>query len=121
MWRHRFITDTWSWEIPIGEIRVDETAAEAAARETEEETGWRPRAPLRPLVYAQPSPGLMTSEHHIFQADSADHIGPPQDAFESDRIDWIPLTDVRSLIDKHDIVSGTTVAALLYLLASRNG
>lgn len=73
MWRHRFITDTWGWEIPLGGIRPGEDPADAAAREVEEETGWRP-GPLRPLVYTQPSPGLMTFEHHIFRADSATHL-----------------------------------------------
>lgn len=37
MWRHRFITDTNGWEIPIGKIDPGEEPAEAAARETEEE------------------------------------------------------------------------------------
>jgi 8-oxo-dGTP pyrophosphatase MutT (NUDIX family) len=83
IWRHRFITDTYGWEIPHGSIKPGEEPADAAAREAEEETGWRPGRPIHPLVYSQPSPGLMTSEHHIFRADSATHIGPPKDAFES--------------------------------------
>jgi 8-oxo-dGTP pyrophosphatase MutT (NUDIX family) len=116
MWRHRFITDTWGWETPIGEINPDEEPVAAAAREFEEETGWRP-GPLRPLVYTQPTPGLMTSEHHIFRADSATHVGPPEDAFESDRIEWVPLSEIRRLIDKRDVVSGTTLVALLCVLS----
>ena len=42
LWRHRFITDTWGWEIPVGKIDPGEDPVRAAARETEEETGWRP-------------------------------------------------------------------------------
>lgn len=116
MWRHRFITDTWGWEIPIGGIDTGETPTQAAAREVEEETGWRP-GPLQPLVYAEPSPGLMTSRHHIFRADSATRIGAPKDSFESERIEWVPLTDIKGLIDKRHISSGTTLNAVLYLLA----
>jgi ADP-ribose pyrophosphatase YjhB (NUDIX family) len=41
LWRHRFITDTWGWEIPIGKADAGEDPARAAAREVEEETGWR--------------------------------------------------------------------------------
>ncbi|WP_027343898.1 NUDIX domain-containing protein [Hamadaea tsunoensis] len=118
LWRHRFITDTWGWEIPQGSIRPDEDPADAAAREAEEETGWRAHRPIRPLLYSQPSPGLMTSQHHIFRADGATQVGPPKDAFESDKIEWIPLADIRGLIDKRDIVAGTTLAALLYILAA---
>jgi 8-oxo-dGTP pyrophosphatase MutT (NUDIX family) len=46
LWRHRFITDTWGWEIPIGKAEPGEDPAAAATREAEEETGWRPAPPL---------------------------------------------------------------------------
>jgi 8-oxo-dGTP pyrophosphatase MutT (NUDIX family) len=115
IWRHRFITDSWGWEIPIGGILPGEDPATAAAREVEEETGWRP-GPLRPLVVTQPTPGISDSEHTIFRADSATYVGPPTEDWESERIEWIPLAEVRGLIDKRDIVSGTTLVALLYAL-----
>ena len=117
LWRHRFITDTWGWEIPQGSIRPGEDPADAAAREAEEETGWRALRPLQSLVYTQPSPGLMTSEHHVFLAAGATHLGPPKDGFESTKIGWVPLVDVPKLIAERSIVAGTTLVALLYLLA----
>src|SRR5690349_3849891 len=43
MWRHRFILKRWVWELPGGYIDPDEDPAVCAAREVEEETGWRPR------------------------------------------------------------------------------
>jgi 8-oxo-dGTP pyrophosphatase MutT (NUDIX family) len=116
MWRHRFITGTWGWEIPIGKVEEGESPADAAAREFEEETGWRP-GPLRHLIYVQPTPGLSTSEHHIYRADRASYTGKAVDGFESERVAWVPLADVRSLIGKAEIVSGTTLAALLYVLS----
>src|ERR1700685_2779742 len=53
LWRHRFITGSQGWEIPIGKIEPGEEPAAAAARETEEETGWGAgprgaRLPARP-------------------------------------------------------------------------
>jgi 8-oxo-dGTP pyrophosphatase MutT (NUDIX family) len=117
IWRHRFITNTWAWEIPQGSIKPGEEPAVAAAREAEEETGWRP-GPMRPLVYTQPSPGIMTSQHHVFHATSATRVGPPRDGFESERVAWVPLAEVRGLIEKREIVAGTTLVALLYLLLS---
>ncbi|WP_030924330.1 hypothetical protein [Streptosporangium amethystogenes] len=52
-----------------------------------------------------------------FHVDGATHIGPPTEGREAERIEWVPLADIRRLIDKHDIVSGTSMAALLYTLA----
>jgi len=118
LWRHRFITGTWGYEIPIGKIDPGEDPADAAARETEEETGWRP-GPMQFLLRTEPSPGISDSVHHIYRADGAEHIGPPEDDFESDHIAWMPLTDVPDLIAGGEITSGTSLAALLYVLARK--
>jgi 8-oxo-dGDP phosphatase len=112
MWRHRHITDTWGWEIPSGRIEEGETPAQAAAREAEEETGWRP-GPLRLLVASQPSNGSVDSIHHVFHAETAEHVGPPTDASEADRIEWTPLAEIRLLIAEGEIVSGPTLIGLL--------
>jgi 8-oxo-dGTP pyrophosphatase MutT (NUDIX family) len=117
LWRHRFITGSQGWEIPIGKIEPGEDPAAAATRETEEETGWRP-GPLRPLLRVEPSPGLSDSAHSIYLADEAVRIGLPEDDFESDSVSWVPLASVPSLIGRGDITSGTTLAALLYVIAS---
>lgn len=44
MWRHRFIVDGWVWELPGGYLDQAEDSLTCAAREVEEETGWRPRS-----------------------------------------------------------------------------
>lgn len=85
-WRHRFITDAWGWEIPIGGIRGGEDPAAAAAREVEEETGWRPGV-MEPLVIVHPTPGISDSRHHIFLADGATWVGEPADDFEAERVE----------------------------------
>jgi 8-oxo-dGDP phosphatase len=77
MWRHRHVTGTWGWEIPSGRIEAGETPEQAAAREAEEETGWRP-GPLRLLVSSQPSNGSIDTVHYIFHAQAAAHTGRPQ-------------------------------------------
>jgi hypothetical protein len=60
--------------------------------------------------------------HHVYLADGAERIGPPEDGYESSRIEWLDLVDVPAVIGRGEISSGTTVAALLYAitrLASR--
>lgn len=112
LWRHRFITDTWAYEIPIGKIDPGEDPIDAARREFIEETGWEP-GPLQPLVYVQPSNGIMTSQHHIFFATGATRKSAAKDHFESDRIEWVHLNKIHALIEEQKIVGGTTMSALL--------
>ncbi|WP_406475613.1 NUDIX hydrolase [Streptomyces sp. NBC_01615] len=115
MWRHRFITDSWAWELPMGLVEDGESPEEAAAREVLEETGWRP-GPIKPLIYAEPANGITDSQHHVFRADGATYAGPPTEKNESDRIEWIPLSEVRGMIDRREIVSSGSLVGLLYLL-----
>jgi 8-oxo-dGDP phosphatase len=112
MWRHRHVTDTWGWEIPAGRIEEGETPEQAAVREAVEETGWRP-GPLRLLVAAQPSNGSIDTVHYLFHGEAAEYVGPPSDTSEAERIEWIPLTGIRRLVAKGEIVSSPTLTGVL--------
>ncbi|GIH04352.1 hypothetical protein Rhe02_24190 [Rhizocola hellebori] len=96
----------------MGAIEPAEAPIAAAARETEEETGWRP-GPLRFLMYDEPMNGLLNTCNHIYLAETADHIGSPSEGFESDHVAWVPLAKLPDLIRDRQIVGGTTIAALL--------
>jgi 8-oxo-dGTP pyrophosphatase MutT (NUDIX family) len=116
LWRHRFITDTWGWEIPAGRIEPGETPEAAAVRETLEETGWRPGALAKLGAYA-PSNGSSDQIFHIFVADGATQQGEPTDIGESERVDWVPVSEVRSLIAGGQLTDGLSLTALLWALA----
>ncbi len=51
--RHRFVPDRWVWELPGGYVDEGEDPRATAAREVEQETGWRP-GPLVHLMSFQP-------------------------------------------------------------------
>jgi len=74
VWRHRFILDRWVWELPGGYVDSDQDPAVTAAREVEEETGWRPRA-VEPLVEMQPMVGSADAENLLFLSRGADYPG----------------------------------------------
>jgi 8-oxo-dGDP phosphatase len=115
IYRHRFITDTWGWEIPAGRIDPGETPESAAAREALEETGWRP-GPLTPLVTFQPTNGLSDQRFHIFLADGATLEGDPSDPGESERVEWVPIDEVQALLRRGEMVDGLSLTAVLYAL-----
>ncbi len=116
LWRHRFITDTWGWEVPAGRIDAGETPAEAAAREVLEETGWRPTG-LQPMISYQPTNGLLDQRFHLFLATGAVHVGDPIDVSESERVEWVPEDEVRRLAGSGAIPDGLSLSAILYALA----
>jgi 8-oxo-dGTP pyrophosphatase MutT (NUDIX family) len=118
LWRHRFITDSWGWEIPAGNIDAGESPVEAAAREALEETGWRP-APLRPLLDYFPANGVSDQCHHLFLATgTATHVGEPTDPSESERVEWLPVPELRRVVTNGEMSNGLSLTAVLYALTT---
>ncbi len=115
LWRHRFIPDRWGWEVPAGRVEPGEEVEAAAAREVLEETGWRP-GPLRRLTSYHPTPGISDHRFHVLAAGSATHVGDPSDPSESDRVEWVPVADVRRLVASGEVPDGLALTALLWAL-----
>ena len=118
LWRHRFITGTWGWEVPAGRVDAGETPERAAFRETVEETGWEP-GPLTPITTYFPHNGTSDATFNIFLATSAEHVGEPTDPDESERIDWLSWNEVRTEISEGRIRDGLSLTGLLHRLALR--
>jgi 8-oxo-dGTP pyrophosphatase MutT (NUDIX family) len=111
--RHRFILDRWVWELPGGYVDEDEgeEPAECAAREAEEETGWRP-AVVEHLVTFQPMVGTADAPNHLFLGRGPKYVGEP-DVNEPGEVAWIPLTDVPAMIVEGGVVGAASVIGLL--------
>ncbi len=117
MWRHRFTTGRWGWEVPAGRCEADETAEAAAIRETEEETGYRPRH-IEPLITMNPLNGISSHTTHIFVGTDATRTGEPDPA-EAAKVEWVPLNEIPGLVRKGLVPCGITLAALTTYLTLR--
>ena len=115
MWRHRFIVDRWVWELPGGYLDAAEDSMTCAAREVEEETGWRPRS-IEKLISFQPMVGTIDQENIVYIARGADFTGAAPDINEAERLGWIPLDEIQQHIDNGTIVGAGSVTGLLALL-----
>lgn len=115
LWRHRFIIDQWGWELPSGWVDSGEAPEHAARREVEEETGWHPGE----LVYlgsCNADNGLVALRSHLYLARGATRHGPRRDITEAERVEWVPLADVPTLIRQGTIQDAPVIIALLLAL-----
>jgi len=128
-WRHRFVTDTFGWELPSSDVEPDEQAAVTAVRAVLADTGWRPASPMVRLITCVPVADLIDRPHDLFLAEGADYIGnatgdttgstaggaerPPP------RVDWIPLAIVPDLARQGEITDCASLVGLLYTLSLR--
>jgi 8-oxo-dGTP pyrophosphatase MutT (NUDIX family) len=113
LWRHRFITDAWGWEVPGGWIDSHEAPAEAIAREIEEETGWRP-GPMTEVGSWFNMPGISDAHCTLYRAEGATLVGSPVDASESTRIGWVSVGDISKLVADRRITDADTLIALSF-------
>jgi 8-oxo-dGTP pyrophosphatase MutT (NUDIX family) len=116
LWRHRFITDSWGWEVPAGWADSGEDPAVAITREIEEETGYRPGR-VRPMTRYNALSGISDMRFTGFVATGAERIGPPADRGESSRVEWVQLIEVPKLASAGQIQDGPSLTALMYYLA----
>jgi hypothetical protein len=61
--------------------------------------------------------GISDARVHLDQADGATLKGPPADTTEAAQVAWMPLSEVRELLDRGQLDDGASITTLLYLLA----
>jgi 8-oxo-dGDP phosphatase len=90
----------------------------AAARELEEETGYR-AGDVQYVGSFQAMPSMADAERFIFLGTSPERIGEPTDLSEAARVEWIPLDAVPRMIDEDEIWSASSLVALTRVLLKR--
>ena len=98
------------YEIPAGKLNEGEDARIAAARELEEETGYK--AELVHLMDIYPTPGYTDEIIHIFFAENSTRSQQKLDEDEFLSAELIPLERVLEMIESGEICDAKTVAAI---------
>lgn len=99
-------------ELPAGTLRPGEDPQRAAARELEEETGYRPGR-VRRLGEFYTSPGFADERMWAFVAEDLEFVGQRLEPGEQIEVQIVEWADVGAMIDDGRIRDGKTIAALL--------
>jgi ADP-ribose pyrophosphatase len=120
LWRYRFATKQWGYELLGGLVEEGEGSAATAAREAAEESGWAPIGEPEKLISFEPLPGNVTAPMDVYLWREFERVGEPTDAEEAGRVEWVPLSRVTELAAHGELLGAGTLVALLYYLASRS-
>jgi ADP-ribose pyrophosphatase len=119
LWRYRFATEQWGYELLGGLVDDGEESAATAAREAAEESGWAPVGEPSKLISFEPLPGNVTAPMDVYLWREFERVGEPTDTEEAGRVEWVPLARVVELARRGELLGAGTLVALLYVLASR--
>lgn len=104
------------WEFPAGTLEKGERPIDCAARELQEETGWRPRK-LKELLEFYPTPGISTEKMFLFLGEDlvkSKECKPDVDEELTCRI--FSLREIDRMIQKGLIIDGKTILGYLFFL-----
>lgn len=114
--RYRFAVDQCGYELLGGIVEPGEDPAQTAAREAEEESGWRPIGSPEHLTRFEPMPGMINGPVDVYLWRAAEKIGEPTDREEAGRVEWVDPGRIHSLAAQGALLgSGTLVAVLFYI------
>jgi len=118
-WRHAL--EAITMEFPGGVANRDEDIMTAAARELEEETGYKPGR-MTHLASLNPNPGLFKNRYHIFLAENLIQVG--EQRLDDDELLSCKLVKIEDVIENFgtgEYINALMVTAMaLYLKYIRN-
>ena len=109
--QYRFATGSELWEIPAGTLEPGESPEQCAARELEEETGYR-AGEIRPVLHFYSTPGFCDELMHLFIARNLMPGRQKLDADESLVTERFQLDRSREMILTGEIRDAKTIVGL---------
>ena len=106
------------WELPAGTLEANEEPRACAARELEEETGYR-AGTLTPLFSAYLAPGYSTELIHLFLATNLTDGTTHPDEDENVELVALPLAEAERRVLAGEMQDAKTIAGLLAALRLR--
>ena len=106
------------WEFPAGLIDKDESPAEAALRELEEETGYKANR-LDKICSFYATPGFCDELLHAYYTDDVTESEASPEFDEHLEIEFYTLDQALDMVDRGEIQDGKTVASLFWLARKR--
>ncbi len=100
------------WEIPAGTLEEGESPVVTAARELEEETGFRPRK-LEELAHFYVAVGYSTEVIHLYLANHLEKKQTHQEEDESIETVMVPLEEALKMVSSNEIEDAKTIIGLL--------
>ncbi|MBI4444566.1 MAG: NUDIX hydrolase [Acidobacteria bacterium] len=110
----RYPLDKLLLELPAGKVDPGEDPLAGAARELEEETGYRPES-LHPVFKLYPTPGYCDELLHFYYADRIVETKTNHEHDEQIEVEFYRLDEAIELCMKREIQDAKTVAALFWL------
>lgn len=101
------------WELPAGTLEEGEPPEKCAARELEEETGYRAKT-IKPLTEFFASPGILNERMYGYLATKLERTAQALDETEEIEVFPLPTWQVRDMLKDGHIEDGKTIALLLY-------
>ncbi len=109
--QYRYAYGESVYELPAGKLEKGEDPAKAAARELEEEAGFKADE-LKLLYLVYPTPGYTNERLYIYEAVSATQTERHLDEGEFLDAEFIPLATVKEMLKRGEIRDAKTIIGL---------
>jgi len=107
----RYVVGGEIWEIPAGSLHPGESYETCAARELEEEIGWR-AGRLEPLATFYTTPGFSDEEMRLFLAEDLEPGATALDEDEHLRVERVPLATAIRWVGTGEVCDAKTIVGL---------